>query len=78
MMWNYGFGWGFPFFPFVWILFWLLIVFLFWGRWHRWDKHSHWQKEKSAEEILGERFAKGEIDEEEYSKRLTVLRKHAK
>lgn len=29
-----------------------------------------------AEQLLGERFARGEIDEDEYRRRLTVLRDH--
>ncbi len=75
MMWNYGFGWFFP--GLFWILFWVLIVALFWGRGGRWhDRHSC--DEKSAEDILDERFASGEIDEKEYEKRLEILRKHAK
>jgi len=57
-------------------LFWVFIISLFWRHGHH--LHDHTQKDKSAEEILDERFAKGEINEEEYSKRLTVLRKHSK
>ncbi|MEU5152545.1 SHOCT domain-containing protein [Streptomyces yangpuensis] len=30
----------------------------------------------SAKQVLAERFARGEIDEEEYEQRLTVLRAH--
>ncbi|WP_405982171.1 SHOCT domain-containing protein [Streptomyces sp. NBC_00158] len=30
-----------------------------------------------AERLLAERFARGEIDDEEYSRRLAVLRSHA-
>ncbi|WP_327265790.1 SHOCT domain-containing protein [Streptomyces sp. NBC_01232] len=30
----------------------------------------------SAEQVLAERFARGEIDEEEYEQRLTALRAH--
>ncbi|GAB26205.1 hypothetical protein GOPIP_093_00100 [Gordonia polyisoprenivorans NBRC 16320 = JCM 10675] len=29
-----------------------------------------------AEDVLGERFARGEIDEDEYRKRMTALREH--
>ncbi len=80
-MWNYGFGWGF--FPggILWALFWIFLVYLLWGRggrWYRWHGHEHEQKEKTAEDILNERFAKGEINEEEYEKRLSILKKHAK
>ncbi|MET9881843.1 SHOCT domain-containing protein [Streptomyces sp. NPDC006430] len=30
----------------------------------------------SAEQLLAERFARGEIDDDEYQKRLTTLRRH--
>lgn len=80
-MWNYGYGWDF--FPggLIWILFWIFIVSLFWGRgsrWHRWHDHDHDHDERTAKAILDERFANGDINEEEYEKRLTILRKHAK
>ena len=76
-MWNYGFGWWFfPFFPLVFILFWGLIIFLFW-RSGRWGRRSHWHREKSAEEVLAERFARSEINEDDYKKRMDVLRKHS-
>ncbi|WP_436846972.1 SHOCT domain-containing protein [Streptomyces atratus] len=31
---------------------------------------------RRAEELLAERFARGEIDEDEYKRRLTLLREH--
>ncbi|MGW0632941.1 SHOCT domain-containing protein [Streptomyces sp. NPDC002758] len=31
---------------------------------------------KRAEDLLAERFARGEIDEDEYKRRLTLLREH--
>ena len=31
---------------------------------------------RTAEDLLAERFARGEIDDEEYRRRLTVLREH--
>lgn len=76
-MWmHYGYGWGFPFFPVLWIIFLVIVISLFWRRGHGWHEHS--QRDKSPEEILEDRFAKGEIDEDEYKKRLDVLQKHAK
>ncbi|MEU3467349.1 SHOCT domain-containing protein [Streptomyces sp. NPDC006687] len=33
--------------------------------------------DKGAERLLAERFARGEIDDEEYGRRLAVLRSHA-
>ena len=78
-MFHYGFGWGFyPFFPFISWIFWVFIIILFWHGMRNWHGHSYHEKEKSAEEILADRFARGEIDEDEYKKRLDVLKKHAK
>lgn len=80
-MWHYSYGfWGFPFIPLLWLLFWFVVIFLFWGRpgrfrrYHDHDSHS----DKSAEEVLADRFAHGEIDEKEYESRLEVLKKHSK
>ena len=67
----FGHGWGggpwFLLFP----LFWLTIVVLAivftrrrWGRAH----------DGSAEALLGERYARGEITEEEYRQRRSVIR----
>ncbi len=80
MWWNYGFGWFFPglFFMFFFVFFWLLIILVFWGNWRRWGRHRghrHWQGGKTAEELLADRFARGEIEEDEYNKRLEVLRR---
>jgi uncharacterized membrane protein len=57
----------------------LFLVLFFRRPWHR-----HWWRrggscyetpwEKSPEEILAERFAKGEIDEKEFNERMTVLK----
>lgn len=70
-----GDGWGpggwWPIFPILWFLFFGLVIFaLFrsrrgWGRWHA---------GQSAEDVLGERYARGEINENEYRERLRVLR----
>jgi putative membrane protein len=80
MWWNDGFGW---FFPGLWcipffVIFWLFVAFVVWGgwRWRGYDhRHHHWAGEKSAEDILADRFARGEIDENEYNKRLEVLQR---
>lgn len=70
--WNHGGGPWFLFFPLFWIA---VIVFVFWmfrrGRWggpRRWHHHQ-----QSAAEVLEHRFARGEIDDEEYRRRRSVL-----
>jgi putative membrane protein len=67
-----GFGWLWLLVPLFWItVFVLLFVFL--GR--RWRRSGGpWQMHGSPEQTLGDRYAKGEIDEQEYRARLEVLR----
>lgn len=80
-MYHYGLGWwwGFPFEPLIWIAVWILIIYLIFGRRHRWERyHGDSKKDMTAEEVLADRFARGEIDEKEYEKRLEVLKKHNK
>jgi len=66
-----GYGWGggpwFLFFPVLWIALFVGAFFLFRRRRDRWQTHS-------AEEVLAERYAKGEISADEYHQRLSVLR----
>jgi putative membrane protein len=67
-----GSGWGggpwFLFFPLLWIGLFAGVFILFFRRRDRWQTHS-------AEEILAERYAKGEISAEEYRQRLGVLQR---
>ncbi len=68
-------GW-FLLFPLFWI-FWILIIWLLFAtvirrRVGRGGWPGGWAG--SAESVLGERFARGEIDESEYRSRLAVLR----
>jgi putative membrane protein len=55
---------------FLWIvLFWGLVAFFFWRR--RGFRHD---LRVSGEAVLGERYARGEITEDEYRERLRVLK----
>ena len=78
MMWNYGMGWG------GWLLmsatmvgFWALVVFgivaLFRGGGSSAPPAGR-QGDDEAQHILDERFARGDIDAEEYRRRQQVLR----
>jgi putative membrane protein len=67
-------GWGFfPFFWIGWILI-LVLIFGFGGRWFWWRRFPAHEDRRSGERVLAERFARGEIDEDEYRRRLAVLR----
>lgn len=65
-------GWGggpwFLFFPLLWTVLFAGAFFLF-GR-----RHDRGQT-RSAEEVLAERYAKGEISSDEYKRRLSVLQR---
>jgi putative membrane protein len=67
-----GSGWGggpaFLFFPLVWIVV-LAGAFVLFGR-----RRDGWQNHP-AEELLAERYAKGEISADEYRQRLSVLQR---
>ena len=82
MMWGYGAGWGWG----AWltmgvgmILFWGLVIggvivltrYLAGTRYH---PSSDAPGRTTAEQILAERFARGEIDEDEYRQRRELLR----
>jgi putative membrane protein len=67
---GWGWWWIFP-------LTWIALIALFWtfawrGPWRR--RAEPWHETRAPEAVLGERYARGEIDEEEYRKRLAVLR----
>jgi putative membrane protein len=55
-------------FPVLWLS--VIVAFAFLFRRRRW---GHWHG-GSGEAVLGERYARGEITEEEYRQRITVLR----
>jgi putative membrane protein len=72
MAWAHA-GWGpwFLVFPLMWIALFAIAIFAFRGGWR--GRHDHSHGPASAEAILGERFARGEISADEYRERLGVL-----
>lgn len=64
------------FFPLLWIgLLVLIAVLVFGGRWFWWRRYpADRGGGGSGEAALAELYARGEIDEQEYRKRLAVLR----
>ncbi|MBD3784919.1 MAG: hypothetical protein IE926_18540 [Micrococcales bacterium] len=77
-----GFHWWFLFFPFGFVLFWVLffvalrlLVFRRWGGpWGGRPGGPGMHRGPSAEQTLAARFAAGDIEEQEYRARLEVLR----
>jgi putative membrane protein len=75
-------GWGAPWFalfiPLFWILLFVLVFGVFGRRWRRaaWasGRYGPHSGAASAETVLAERFARGDVDEVEYRARLEVLR----
>lgn len=71
-----GMHWG-------WWLFWLAaLAILLWAFWRllaeRSDTHREAEEMLQAEEILRRRFARGELDEEEFARRLAALQASAR
>ena len=74
--WGGGFGWWFVF-PLLWFALFLSAIILFArGRRRAWAGGAPWARTTGPDPvaILGERYARGEIDEREYHTRLAVLR----
>jgi putative membrane protein len=68
-------GWGgpgpwWPIFPLFWILVWGLVIFTLF----RFRRGGRWHQGRSAEDVLAETYARGDISVEEYRERLSVLR----
>lgn len=71
--WHHGGGPGWwLLFPICFGVFWLLV--LGGGGYLLWRRTKAMPPSSSAEAVLAERYARGEIDEEEYHERLAVLR----
>jgi putative membrane protein len=80
MMWGNGMdGWGFALMSVSTALFWVLVIagtvllVRYLGD-HRPQAPDRSPRPVDAEQILAERFARGEIDDDEYRRRLEVLR----
>ena len=71
MRWMYGYGWGGGFFWLLWLAVLAALAFLVIYAARRGSSPP----KESAEQILRERFARGEISKEEYEDRLKTLRK---
>lgn len=73
MMWGWEPLWGIMMMLFM-LAFWgaiiWVIVYLVRGGTRNWNR----QGSRDAEQVLASRYAAGEIDEDEYRRRLTVLR----
>ena len=66
---------GYWFFPLFWIGWIVIVLFLFGGRWFWWRRYRNEEHGPgSGERVLAERYARGEIDENEYRRRLAVLK----
>jgi putative membrane protein len=70
-VWHHGGWWFFPLFWIGWIL---ILALLFGGRWFWWRRYAGDAGHESGERVLAERYARGEIDEAEYRRRLAVLK----
>jgi len=78
MGWHWGDGatwWGMGIGMLVWIILLAAVIGLVVWLVNRSDGRRPTERGSSAEEILRQRFASGEIDAEEYEKRLSVLRR---
>ncbi len=75
MMWGgWGWGWGWVWMWFFWVFILALIIF---AVWRGADSSRHRGPHRDpAEEMLRMRYARGEIDAEEYERRLADLRRN--
>ncbi|MFE7235879.1 SHOCT domain-containing protein [Streptomyces sp. NPDC002405] len=89
-MWYGGWGFGWLIMLAITVLFWAVVIAAVVAlvRYFTGTHHGHqagprpltgepgWGGNRRAEDLLAERFARGEIDEEEYKRRLALLREH--
>jgi putative membrane protein len=89
-MWNDGYGWGWGWggwilMALVMIVFWALVItaivlavryFAGGGTTHGRAGGGPTPTGGRAEDLLAERYARGEIDDDEYRRRLTLIREH--
>ena len=84
-MWHHGGGWGWGgwiMMTIVMVLFWAAVItaivlavrYLAGGNHHQ--NQAGAGSARVAEDMLAERYARGEIDDDEFRKRLTLLREH--
>ncbi len=66
-------GWGagswWPIFPLFWVLLWGVVIYTVF----RFRRDARRHRGHSAEDVLAERYARGEITVDEYRERLSVL-----
>jgi putative membrane protein len=72
--WHGGPGAWWPLIPLAWALFLILIVGTVLFVLRRRGGPGAWRGRPSGESVLAERYARGEIDEDEYRKRLAFLK----
>ncbi|MGH2698628.1 MAG: SHOCT domain-containing protein [Actinomycetota bacterium] len=67
---DWGPGPWWPIFPIFWVLVLGVVIFALF----RFRGRGRWQRGHSAEDVLAERYARGEISVDEYRERLSVLK----
>ncbi len=72
---HWGWGAGFwPIIPVLWGLFWVALVALGARAWQKGRRRTEVSATGSAERILAERYARGEMTDDEYFERMSVLK----
>lgn len=70
MMWGWNWGWGMGIGM---VAFWVFVAVLVWALARMPHTHAPHEDKPTAEDILAERFARGEISAEEFEERKRVL-----